>query len=314
MRWNKIGKIFDLDVNLGWNVSHTQMPTPVLLKDKIRVFYSTRDCLNKTSSSFFDVSREDPRKILYVHDQPILEPGKIGHFDDCGAMASSAVIHNNQIYLYYIGWNVRNTVPFHNSIGLAISDVDSCVFSRYSEGPILDRGIHNPLFCTTPFVTKKENYWQMFYASGFKWATYDDSLESFYNIKVASSKDGINWVTSPNFIFDLNSSKLEGAAVRPSIFNVKGENYMLYCKRSFTNYRGSDESSYRFGLALFDNSATNCWKRIDHLFELDSDSPSIFDSDMLCYPATISVNGCQYLFYNGNSFGVDGIGLAILRT
>ena len=54
---------------------------------------------------------------------------------------------------------------------------------------------------------KNKNYWQMYYASGFKWASFDDSVESFYNIKVATSTDGINWITAPDFLFELDSSK-----------------------------------------------------------------------------------------------------------
>ena len=215
--------------------------------------------------------------------------------------------------MYYIGWNVRNTVPFHNSIGLAIADGESHHFERYSAGPILDRGINNPLFCTTPFVMRKNNSWKMYYSSGSQWLNIHDSVESFYNIKQATSIDGVNWTTSPKFLFELDDLRDEGAAVRPSIIDVNGEEYMIYCKRSFLNYSGADESSYRFGLAIQDNDSGHTWKRVDNLLNCSSMSTTLFDSEMLCYPSTISVNGNQYMFYNGDNFGYNGIGLAIFE-
>ena len=88
---------------------------------------------------------------------------------------------------------------------------------------------------------------------------------------------------------------------------------MIYCKRSFVNYRGADESSYRFGLAIQDKDSFDAWKRVDNSLNLSPMSTTLFDSEMLCYPSTISVNGNQYMFYNGNAFGYNGIGLAIFE-
>jgi len=153
----------------------------------------------------------------------------------------------------------------------------------------------------------------MYYASGYQWLNIHDSVESFYNIKQATSIDGVNWTTSPQFLFELDHLKDEGAAVRPCIFAINGEEYMIYCKRSFANYRGSDESSYRFGLAIKDKDSLDVWKRVDNLLSRPPASTTSFDSEMLCYPSTISVNGNQYMFYNGNAFGYNGIGLAIFE-
>jgi hypothetical protein len=35
---------------------------------------------------------------------------------------------------------------------------------------------------------------------------------------------------------------------------------------------------------------------------------------MQCYPYVIEINGSFYMFYNGNSFGQSGIGLAVLES
>jgi hypothetical protein len=40
-------------------------------------------------------------------------------------------------------------------------------------------------------------------------------------------------------------------------------------------------------------------------------SGSGFDSGMVCYPYVVLHGKKKYMFYNGNSFGRDGIGLAV---
>ena len=38
-----------------------------------------------------------------------------------------------------------------------------------------------------------------------------------------------------------------------------------------------------------------------------------WDADMICYPCVFRHGGNTYMFYNGNNFGGDGIGLAVLE-
>lgn len=40
-------------------------------------------------------------------------------------------------------------------------------------------------------------------------------------------------------------------------------------------------------------------------------SASGFDSDMVAYFAVVQFAGSKYLFYNGNDYGRDGVGLAV---
>ena len=39
-----------------------------------------------------------------------------------------------------------------------------------------------------------------------------------------------------------------------------------------------------------------------------------WDSDMVCYPHLFACDGKTYLAYNGNHFGRDGFGLAVLES
>ena len=59
--------------------------------------------------------------------------GELGTFDEHGVMPTSLININNQIFLYYIGWNLATSVPFRNAIGLAISNDGGEKFEKYSK-------------------------------------------------------------------------------------------------------------------------------------------------------------------------------------
>jgi hypothetical protein len=71
------------------------------------------------------------------------------------------------------------------------------------------------------------------------------------------------------------------------------------------SYRGPN---YRIGYA--ESSDGISWERKDHLSGIGV-SESSFDSEMIEYAAVVEYNGRHYMFYNGNNFGQNGIGLAV---
>ena len=67
---------------------------------------------------------------------------------------------------------------------------------------------------------------------------------------------------------------------------------------------------YRIGYA--ESYDGKIWKRKDHMVGIDVSSTG-WDSEMICYPSIIDINGNRYLFYNGNSNGINGFGYALLK-
>lgn len=65
---------------------------------------------------------------------------------------------------------------------------------------------------------------------------------------------------------------------------------------------------YRIGYAESDDGKR--WTRIDEAVGFDV-SPEGFDSEMICYPHVVQHENRLYMFYNGNGFGREGIGLAV---
>ena len=128
--WDKNGLIYNVSGNYHWNKSHAQVPVVDVLEDRLRVYYSSRNAQGKSSISFIEVEKSDPKNIVYEHSDVILDFGNLGAFDDSGTMPSSIVTVGNKKYLYYIGWTTRKSVPYQNAVGLAVSNDGGKTFSR----------------------------------------------------------------------------------------------------------------------------------------------------------------------------------------
>ena len=138
MEWIKKGLIFCPDGNEFWNkkgyahVVCADNSDP----DKLRLYYSARDEKGRCQASFIDLNPQNLSEVIYVHPTPILDLGQPGTFDDCGIMPTWFLQNGAEKWLYYIGWTVRNTIPYHNALGLATSN-DGINFTKKFEGPII---------------------------------------------------------------------------------------------------------------------------------------------------------------------------------
>jgi hypothetical protein len=310
MKWEKKGLIFCPDGKSPWNISHAQVPVlDKLNEDVARIYYATRDSSNKSSISFIEVDSHDPQKIRYIHNEPILQAGNIGAFDDCGVMPSWIVNHDNKKYLYYIGWNVHKTIPYHNAIGLAISD-DGIHFKRYSQGPIIDRTYSEPLFSGTSCVLKENEIWKMWYLSCTEWRVINNIPEARYHIKYAESKNGIDWERNGTVAIEYKN-EAEAAIANASVIKENSGYKMWFCYRNFGEYRKNKQDSYKIGYG--ESQDGKKWIRKDELAGIET-SEAGWDSEMIAYPHVTDINGQRMMFYNGNGFGKTGIGYAILNN
>ena len=301
MKWKKKGLIFNSDGKKWWSVSHAQLPVAELIDDKIiRIYYSTRDKNNISRPSYIEVEAQNPANVTYIHDRPILDIGAIGTFDDCGVIASSIASFGGKKYLYYVGWTVRNTVPYHNSIGLAMSDDGGRNFHKFSAGPIFSPTYIEPYFTGTSEILIENNIFKNWYLSCTGWKVIDGKPEPLYNIKYAESTDGINW--QRNGVVAINyKNDSEGAIVRASVIKEGGIYKMWYAYRNFFDYRNNAANSYKIGYGESDDGIA--WTRIDNGISLLGDADSKWDNIMNCYPCVIKYKNIKYMFYNGNNFG-----------
>ena len=310
MNWQKKGHIYVPDGNTSWASSYASVPVVDFIgQDKIRIYFTVRDENNRASITFVEADAGNPKNISYIHNKPILEAGMPGMFDDCGAMTSHIVNVGNEKWLYYIGWNVRNTIPYFNSIGLAKSKDGGITFEKFSEGPLFDRNYNEPYFSAAPFVMKEKEIWKMWYLSNTKWQLHDGVMEPFYHIKYAESQDGINWQRTGKVAIDFRNEN-ECGIVRACVIKDADIYKMWYSHRNLNNYRNDKNNSYRIGYAESSNGID--WKRKDDEVGIDV-SDSGWDSEMIEYPFIYDYDGERYMLYNGNTFGKSGFGYAVIE-
>lgn len=307
MKWKKLGRIFDVNSLPSWCKSHAQVPTPIVLEDKIRVFFAARDQKGKSYPIYADFSLDNPIKMLHLEPNPVLNLGEPGTFDDEGIMPAYAFKNNDETWLYYSGWNQKIRTPYHNSTGLAVSQ-NGTNFSRIYEGPIMDRTKDEPYLAVTPWILKEKEMWKMWYVSGTKWELVADKYEPVYTIKYAESNNGFDWKRFPEKLIKHYSE--DEVFSHPSVIKIDDKYHMWFSYRTIHDYRDGP-NSYKMGYAFSEDGKN--WQRRDDLSGIEK-SPEGWDSKMICYPSVIKVKDEHYMFYNGNYFGQTGFGLALLTN
>ncbi|MGE4219478.1 MAG: hypothetical protein AB7G39_08530 [Alphaproteobacteria bacterium] len=303
MRWRKLGRIFAAAGQRPWMRTHCSMPFGEPLDDRrLRVWFSPRDGANRSHTAWLEIDVREPDRVLALAEEPVLGPGPVGSFDDCGAMPSWIVRHGGERRLYYIGWNVPTTVPFRNAVGLATDDGrDGVAFRRAVPGPVLDRGPHDPYFVATPCVMVEGRSWHMWYLSGTGWTGEPPAAR--YDIRYATSLDGVHWDARGLVCIGWQHPG-EIAIARPSVLR-DGDLW-----RMWFSYRGTD-FPYRLGYAESEDGLS--WRRRDRLAGLRTGGTG-WDSAMIAYPHVFDMGGARYMLYAGDGFGQAGMGLAVLDS
>jgi hypothetical protein len=284
------------------------VPVVLIMSNIFRIYFATRDDVGKSRITYLDVNADNPAEIINVKNTPVLDLGSTGSFDDCGVMPSWVVPRDGKIYLYYIGWNVRNTIPYHNSIGVAVSSDGGDNFNRVFEGPIIDRTHLEPFFSGSSCVIYDEGKWKNWYLSCTEWREINNKMEPRYHIKYAESDDGFLWKRKGVVAIDYKNND-EAGIVKASVIKMKDRYLMWYSYRNFMNYRVDNNNSYKIGYAESDDGVL--WVRMDHLVNLEVSADG-WDSGMQCYPHVLNFKDKLIMFYNGNGFGDSGFGYAEL--
>lgn len=296
IKWEKLGLVIRPDDDLWWTQSHAMIPTPEQIDHSLyKIYFSGRNSDNQSQIGWAMIDLREPEKVIEVCAEPVLSTGGLGCFDDNGVTPSCVVNHEAEKRLYYIGWNPGSTVRMHLFGGLAISTDNGENFQRWSRAPIIERCPTDPYLNTAPWVVRGDDDWRMYYVSGTEWLHKDLPR---YNIKLARSDDGKNWRRDGHVCIDFADNN-ENALARPFVIYEEGIWRMWFAHKGET---------YRLGYAESLDGID--WQRNDDFAGLDV-SDSGFDSDMIEYAAVVVYEGQHFMFYNGNNYGFDGIGLAV---
>jgi len=296
IRWKKRGLIIQPNPKLFWCKTHAMIPTPYQIDEgTYKIFFSGRNDQNQSHIGFAIVSLRRKTEVLSICKKPVLLPGRLGCFDDNGVTPSCVLrINSHEVALYFIGWNPGSTTRMNLFGGLAISRDGGRSFRRWSEAPILERSKCDPLINTAPWVVKDGRGFRMFYVSGRDWKHKDLPR---YNIKTCFSNDGKNWIREGRVVIDFKNMN-ENALARP---------YVIKEKKLWKMWFAHKGTAYRLGYAESRDGIT--WERNDPMAGL-APSAEGFDSEMIEYAAVVKYQGRHFMFYNGNNYGYEGIGLA----
>ncbi|MGZ3861848.1 MAG: glycosylase [Bacteroidia bacterium] len=314
-KWKKLGLVFNpANHNTPkWMNEFAQAPSVIIHDIFVRVYFSCRPEPDNNGqyvsySGFVDLNRENLFEIVNISKEPILKLGNLGTFDEFGTYPASVIKRDDNFVVYYGGWTRCESVPFNVAIGFGISNDDGKTFEKQGSGPVLSYSPDEPFILSGPKIRKFNDEYTLFYIAGRKWIPVNGRPEPVYKIRMATSKDGINWIKANK---DLIESKIEvnEAQASPDVFYRNGKYHMFFCYRYSADYRNK-QNGYRIGYA----SSTNLvnWKRDDSKAGIDI-SEEGWDSEMISYPHVFELDGNIYMFYLGNQVGKCGFGLAKLE-
>lgn len=316
MKWTKLGQIFNpLEHQLYGNCKEfAQSPQTLVLNDRVRVFFSTREkdqtgkYLSHVAYADFDLSMQ---QLLGVSTHQIMPLGALGTFDEHGIFPIHLVNDGERVLAYTTGWNRKVSVSADAAIGLAISHNNGESFERYGAGPVMASSLLEPFLVADAFVLKQASGYHMWYIFGKEWKKFAENTEPdrIYKIAYAFSTDGINWQRDGVAIIpDLIDA--DECQALPTVIQVNGKYHMYFCYRHAFGFRTDSRRAYRLGYAWSLDGVN--WTRDDENAGIGL-SESGWDSEMQCYPHLFQAGGHIYLLYNGNAFGRYGFGLARLE-
>jgi hypothetical protein len=304
MRWNKLGLVWNTDGHQSWARTHAMVPTPILLDaETVRVFINCLDEKGRGRPGYVDVSARDPRKVIAVGQDPLLDVGRPGTFDDNGLLMTCVVSPGpGKLYMVYGGFELCRQVRYRIMTGVALSTDSGKSFRRCSEAPVLDRSDEGLYFRGAPFAIYDEGLYKLWYAAGSQWTEIGGKSMPVYELKYQESKDILHW--GPQGSLSLPLGEDDHGIGRPYVVKRGPRDYQLFC-----GIRRRSLGAYRMGYAESEDGKT--WTRRDEALGLDV-SQADFDAKAITYPGIISVHGRTLCFYNGDNFGERGFAVAEL--
>jgi len=308
MKWTKLGRIFVPDGSIWWQKQYAFPPTPLLRTaddgtEILRLYCAFRDDAGVGRLGWVDVDPADPARVVGVSPEPILTDGEPGTFDENGLLPTRVMCVGEEIWCYYVGYQLGYKVRYYQFAGLAISRDGGETFTRWRRTPILERSDSELTNRTSTFVMQDEGVFKMWYVGGSEWVWVNGKYMPRYELKYVESPDGKHFPDSGATAIPLEDG--EYALGRPWIVEHDGRMKLILSSRT-------EAKGYRLTYAeSFDRGRS--WLRNDDEIGIDV-SPEGWDSTGIQYGSIFEYQGRVYLFYNGNNCGETGFGHAILDS
>jgi hypothetical protein len=299
MSWEKLGQVFQMNEEDVYLTSHASNPLAIYLEGNIyRVFYSGRDTDNKSSVGYVDIDIV-LQKVVKEKNGLIFQYGSPDSFYSHGVSIGNMYQSNNEKYILFMGWNIRNNEHWRGDVG-RLRLINNEHLEIIPNTPFMTTDRDDQVSLSYPFVVFHEGIYKMWYGSTLTWSS--ENGEMIHVINYATSSDGENWEKHGLAIpYELGVAQ---AFSRPTVI-INEEGYHMWY-----SYRSGTGEKYRIGYShSFDGII---WNRKHSETGIDV-SESGWDSEMICYPFVIEHKGEMYMLYNGNQYGKEGFGIAKWR-
>lgn len=311
MIWQKLGRAWLASAHVDWGEMGTLTPTPFMLPNGIiRVFCGIRDQTGVARIGFFDVHENSPTKVENFSKKPVLDIGKPGAFDDNGMLLGDVLLVENELRMYYVGFQLGVKAKFLAYGGLATSTNFGESFLRHGSCPVIERDEGGLYIRAIHGIKHLENgEFQIWYSQGASWELINDKPFPRYSIATLISKDGVNFAKNSGETVPVAHPD-EYRIGRSRVFSFNESDHILTF--TFGKRDGTYESGYATSTDLANWQRKSDWglepsKKSSGQQDID------FDSKHLAYPALIRTSSGDVLcFYNGNDMGNGGIGVAKL--
>ncbi len=202
-----------------------------------------RDAAGVGRIGWVDVDPRDPRRVLRSAEQPVLDIGVPGAFDDNGVFPTSVVrLPDGRLYLYYVGFELCHHIRYRLLSGLAVSEDDGDSFRRVQATPVLERSHEELHFRCAPFVERAGTGFRMWYVAGSQWETVAGKAMPCYDIRRIESADGVHWPAAGEAVLPLDRAHEHGLGRPFVVADAQGW-------RMHLSVRQREPAAYRLGLA-----------------------------------------------------------------
>lgn len=307
--WKRIKRILGPEGTPANYPRYTQLPTAMLMPSGlIRIFYSPRTSGNTAQSFFVDVDPEHGMEIVFQNFKPSITRGSKGSVDQDGIALTSVLKNGLTFKGYYTTLNLDDIPNFKSQIGY-IESQNAEIFNPETKTVCLPLSKENPHMTMAPYVININDIFHMWYASTVYWdIDAQPNPEYCYNIKHATSANGIDWILSEETAIDFSSPD-EGGITRPVVVQNGNSFEMWYCYRGHFSLEHPERRYYKIGYAVSDDLVQ--WQRRDNNHHwINPPIEDDWDYQMQCYPYVIQYKNKQFMFYCGNDYSQGGLGVA----
>jgi len=303
MKWQKRGLVYGPSGDSNWAKHSALQPTPYLNSTSrtIRIFSGFRDREGVSRVGFVDVEAEDPSRVMRVSTVPALDVGQPGAFDEDGVVPCAVVERDGRLFLFYAGYQLGRKIKFSVFGGLATSDDGGETFTRFSRAPICDRTDSELYFRVIHTMMLDEGRWRAWYGGGDSFDIEDNKQYPRYDIRHAYSPDGLRLAGDYEVCVSMTGGE----------YRV-GRPYVIKDSSVYKMFYGAGTKSEGYRLAYAESPDGISWTRKDREIGIDVSSTG-WDSQMQAYPSIVKYHDKTYMFYNGNDYGREGFGYAMLE-